>query len=95
MKELISLLEKVSDDISDITDITKRSKEIGVTTDVAFTFKSIEDGILNNIHNATNEQINKLKTYKFKYYHELNDNDVLLSEIRKRLRDSKLKDLGI
>lgn len=95
MKELISLLEKVSDDIRDITDVTKRSKEIGVTTDVAFTFKSIEDGILNNIHNATNEQINKLKTYKFKYYHELNDDDILLAEIRKRLRDRKLKELGI
>jgi hypothetical protein len=36
-----------------------------------------------------------LKTYKFKYYSELNDDDVLLAEIRKRLRDRKLEELGI
>lgn len=42
------------------------------------------------------DQINKLRTYKFKYYHELNDDDdVFLAEIRKRLRDRKLKKLGI
>lgn len=41
------------------------------------------------------DQINKLRTYKFKYYHELNDDDIFLVEIRKRLRDRKLKELGI
>jgi hypothetical protein len=91
MKELICLLEKVSDDISNITDITKRSKEIGVTTDVAFTLKSIEDGIMNNIHNATRDQLDKLKYYKFKYYYEYNDDDVFLGEVRKRLRENKLQ----
>ncbi len=91
MKELICLLEKVSDDIRNITDITKRSKEIGVTTDVAFTLKSIEDGIMNNIHNATRDQLHKLKYYKFKYYYEYNDDDVFLGEVRKRLRENKLQ----
>lgn len=58
-------------------------------------YKNIEDGLLDNIHNANESQLNHMMSnYRFRYYTEYNtDKDLLKSEITKRLRDNKLKQL--
>ncbi len=57
--------------------------------------KKIEDGLLDNIHNANESQLNHMiSNYRFRYYTDYNiDKDLLKSEITKRLRDNKLKQL--
>lgn len=92
---LSSTLKSLVDQLGELNDIHQKSIESGRGSADTMVHKAMEDGILDNIHNATNVQINKLKTYKFKYYSELNDDDVLLAEIRKRLRDRKLEELGL
>ena len=92
---LSSTLKSLVEQLGELNDIHQKSIESGRGSADTMVYKAMEDGILDNIHNATNDQINKLKTYKFKYYSELNDDDVLLAEIRKRLRDRKLEELGI
>ncbi len=63
----------------------------------AETHKRIEDGILDSIYKANNNQLSIMLNggYKFRFYTELNNQEALRNEIQKRLRDHNLKKLGI
>jgi len=88
-EETIEIINK----IKELKDLAERSNKSGRDTSTLFIHKGIEDGILDNIHNASKEQLVRfLRDYRFSYYTEYNDNKQLLqSEINKRLRDNKLK----
>ena len=97
MDSLVKDLENCVQALENINIILKGSKSSGrsyVETEVN---KKIEDGILDSIHRANNHQLNVMLKggYKFRFYTELNNQEALRSEIQKRLRNSKLKDLGI
>ena len=55
--------------------------------------KKIEDGILEKVQDASEQQLNRLNYYKWIYYSNLNDNNNLKNEIKNRLRNSKLDSL--
>ena len=88
---LSSTLKSLVDRLGELNDIQQKSVESGRSSADTMVHKAMEDGILDNIHNATRDQLHKLKYYKFKYYYEYNDDDVLLGEVRKRLRENKLQ----
>jgi hypothetical protein len=97
MKDVIESLSNLSKQLEETIEIKKRSnRSFGGDYFQAELRKKIEDGILNNIHNATSDQLTRLeRDYRFMYYYEYNDSDVFLSEIKRRLRDKKLEDLGL
>lgn len=55
-------------------------------------YKKIEDGILDNIHNSNQHQLNAImNAYNFRFYTDFNkDRELLRNEITKRLRANKL-----
>jgi hypothetical protein len=96
MRDAIESLSNLSKQLEETLEITKRAnKNFGGDYFQAELRKKIEDGILDNIHNATSDQLSIVRNYRFMYYYEYNDDDVFLSEIKRRLRDKKLEDLGL
>ena len=96
MGELEDSLRMAADRMSELLDLVKRVKHTG--HDVLFmeTHKRIEDGILDSIHTASEEQIGLLVRYrKWVYYYEYEDSSLLENEIKARLRNNKLKEIGI
>jgi hypothetical protein len=87
-------LIKIIDKIEELKDLSERSNKSRRDTSTLFIYKGIEDGILDNIHNASKEQLVRfIRDYRFSYYTEYNDKQLLQSEINKRLRDNKLKQI--
>lgn len=80
-------LESMIETLQEMQDVW--SKE---SVDMTILYKNIEDGILDNIQNANNKQLNHIiNDYRFRYYTDFNtDKELLRSEITKRLRDIKL-----
>lgn len=96
MGELKDSLRRAADRMSEMLDIVKRSKHTGRDEFFMETHKRIEDGILDNIHTASEEQIWLLVRYrKWVYYYEYEDSNLLENEIKARLRNNKLKEIGI
>jgi hypothetical protein len=96
MRDAIESLSNLSKQLEETLEITKRAnKNFGGDYFQAELRKKIEDGILDNIHNANSDQLSIVRNYIFMYYYEYNDDDVFLSEIKRRLRDKKLEDLGL
>jgi hypothetical protein len=95
VKDLVNDLNKCIDTLEGLNKILEKTQN-GKFPE-AETHKRIEDGILDSIHRANNHQLNVMLKggYKFRFYTELNNQEALRSEIQKRLRNSKLKDLGI
>lgn len=95
VKDLVDDLNKCIDTLEGLNKILEKTQN-GKFPE-AETHKRIEDGILDSIHNANNHQLNFMLKggYKFRFYTELNDQETLKNEIQKRLRDNKLKELGI
>jgi len=95
VKDLVKDLESCIETIKNIMDITSRREKIGRSFAEVELFKKIEDAILDSIHKANNHQLNVLLNggYKFKYYNELNDKEILKSEIQKRIRENKLNQI--
>jgi transcription termination factor NusB len=60
-----------------------------------YIWKKVEDGILDNLHNANQHQLDQLQYFKFMFYSDLNNKENLKNEITRRLRDKKLNDLGL
>jgi 3-dehydroquinate dehydratase len=97
MNNLVKDLENCVQTLENLNTILKGSKSSGrsyVETEVN---KKIEDGILDSIHNANSHQLSVILNggYRFRFYTELNDKEKLRSEVQKRLRDKKLKELGL
>lgn len=90
--ELEVRLESMIDSLQEIQDVLSKSQSNRESVDMTILYKNIEDGILDNIQNANNKQLNHIiNDYKFRYYTDFNTNKELLrSEITKRLRDIKL-----
>ena len=95
MEELVNKLEELSNKLERNTEILKRTQiSFGGDYLRAELCKKIEDGILENIQNASDSQITNLtNNYIFSYYSELNNKVILKNEIKKRLRDYKLENL--
>jgi hypothetical protein len=94
MKDLIKDLEKVCSKIEEMKEIAQKSYNGDYFR--AEVDKKIEDGILNSIHTANQHQLNfMISSYKFRFYTELNNKDLLKAEITKRIRDNRLKEIGI
>jgi hypothetical protein len=95
VKDLVKDLETCIETLKNITQVTNKAKKSGRSFLETEIFKKIEDGILDSIHKANNHQLSVLLNdgYKFKYYTELNDPENRKNEIKKRLRDNKLKEL--
>ncbi len=93
--ELFEALENLGNKLEEMKEIAKKSHNGDyLRADVD---KNIEDGILDKIHDANQHQLNHMmNSYRFKYYTEFNtDKELLRNEIQKRLRDNKLKELGL
>jgi 3-dehydroquinate dehydratase len=97
MNELTKKLESIIETLEEMESVLNKSNSNRESVSMSILFKNIEDGILDNIHNANNKQLNHIiHNYTFRYYTEYNtDKDLLKSEINKRTRDIKLNDLGI
>jgi hypothetical protein len=90
--ELEVKLESMIETLKEMQNVLSKSKSNVESISNTILYKNIEDGILNNIHNANNYQLNMImNNYKFNYYTEFNYNrDLLKNEINNRLRDYKL-----
>lgn len=93
MHKLLEKLEKVSEEMRLITEITEKygCDRVG---DMML-FKKIEDGIFSKLHTANLQQLNTMRNgYKFRYYDkevakELVDKAILQVTRRKKLEQIK------
>lgn len=90
---LIHHLETCVKTLENIMEITKRKGSRSYSE--CETFKKIEDGILDSIHNANTHQLNVILNggYKFRYYTELNKKETIQSEVQRRIRESRLNQI--
>jgi 3-dehydroquinate dehydratase len=97
MNELESKLSSMIESLDELTKVLNKSKSNREDVSMTVLYKNIEDGILDKIHDANQHQLNMMmNSYRFKYYTEFNtDKELLRNEIQKRLRDNKLKELGL
>lgn len=97
MNELESKLSSMIESLDELTKVLNKSKSNKEDVSMTVLYKKIEDGILDKIHDANQHQLNMMmNSYRFKYYTEFNtDKELLRNEIQKRLRDNKLKELGL
>ena len=97
MDELESKLSSMIESLDELTKVLNKSKSNREDVSMTMLYKNIEDGILGKIHDANQHQLNMMmNSYRFKYYTEFNtDKELLRNEIQKRLRDKKLKELGL
>jgi hypothetical protein len=95
MNEFNNKLESMVKTLEEMTEVLDKSVSSREHVSGLMLSKKIEDGILDNIHNANESQLNHMiSNYRFRYYTDYNiDKDLLKSEITKRLRDNKLKQL--
>jgi 3-dehydroquinate dehydratase len=97
MNQLESKLSSMIESLDELTKVLNKSKSNREDVSMTMLYKNIEDGILDKIHDANQHQLNMMmNSYRFKYYTEFNtDKELLRNEIQKRLRDKKLKELGL
>ena len=85
-------LERMCSTMEEITSISNKKNGRSYTENAVY--KKIEEGILDKIPTASDDQLkNLLNTYKFVFYNEYNDKKVLAMEIQKRIREYKLVNL--
>jgi hypothetical protein len=98
MNEINNKLESMVKTLEEMTEVLDKSVSSREHVSGLMLSKKIEDGILDNIHNANESQLNHMIfNFRFRYYTYYTDyntdKDLLKSEIIKRLRDNKLKQL--
>lgn len=96
MNELESKLSSMINSLNELTEVLNKSKS-KQDISMSFFYKNIEDGILDNIHDANQYQLNHMmNSYIFRFYTEFNtDKELLRNEIQRRLRENKLEKLEI
>ena len=94
-EELELHLDNIIQNMKEMTDILKRSKDNYESVGDTRFNKGVEDGILDNMINADEKQFNTIMTaYKFRYYREFNtDKELLRNEVTRRIREKKLNKL--
>jgi hypothetical protein len=92
MNEFNNKLESMIKTLEEMTEVLDKSVSSKEHVSSIMLSKKIEDGLLDNIHNANESQLDHMiSNYRFRYYTDYNtDKDLLKSEIVKRLRDIKL-----
>lgn len=91
MTDLIKLLEETIEKIEELKDFKIRSRNFSTNVE-AEAFKNIEIGIINSISNANEYQkVQILNNFKFRYYTEFNNKDILLSKLRDNQLNKILK----
>ena len=92
MNEINNKLESMIKTLEEMTEVLDKSVSSKEHVSSIMLSKKIEDGLLDNIHNANESQLDHIiSNYRFRYYTDYNtDKDLLKSEIVKRLRDIKL-----
>lgn len=71
--ELKEILEKLSNTMKDMSEVVEVSQKYPNNKDIFVLLldKKIEDGLINNLHNASEEQLKRMKNdYVWKYYKE-------------------------
>ena len=87
----MTIIKDIENSIKKLDEIIEISSRPGNSYLEKAVWKKVEDGILDNIHNADSFQLTKmLTTYKFRYYTEYNNKEVLRSEIQRRVRLNNL-----
>ena len=93
MENLKKTLEELIKKMEDLKDFSLLSKNFKSNIE-AEVFKNVEIGILNNLHKANEYQQNvMLNSFRFRYYTEFNDKNLLLKEIRERKLNTILNDV--
>ncbi len=96
-EELELHLDNMIQNMKEMTDILKRYNDNhrGESFGTVRFYKSVEDGILDNMINADEKQFNTImKEYRFRYYKEFNtDKEALRNDVTRRIREKKLNDL--
>ncbi len=88
--DIIKDLESMISNLDEL----KRLKSMGGDYTTNMVSKKVEDGILDKIHTANDHQLNVImNSYRFRYYTEYNNKEVLRGEIQKRIREHKLKEI--
>ncbi len=91
---ILNQLDELISKMEELAEIQKRSKSFAGDVMLTTFYKSSEDGILNHIHKANPKQMRiMLGSYKWRYYTEFNNPEVLLLDIQRRVRDKKLEKL--
>jgi hypothetical protein len=86
--EIVQILEKLSNTIEEL-----KNSAVNSHPDV-YIWKKVEDGILDNIANANELQLKRLRNYNFKYYIKFNtDRDLLDNLIQDKIREETLNEL--
>lgn len=94
MNDVSRNLSDIISKVGELKEIQERSKYFSGDFLIANFYKSSEDGILENIHNANKHQLEvMLSSYKWKYYTNYNDPKELSLEILKRVRDKKIENI--
>jgi hypothetical protein len=91
MEDLLKKLDSTVSQMEEDLEILRRGGLSNFTK--TSVFKKVEDGILENIHNANKHQLRLMNSgnYKFQYYTEYNNRETLRKEIKRRLR---IKQIG-
>lgn len=94
MSDILNQLESLISKMDELTEIQKRSKSFSGDVILTTFYKSSEDGILEHIHKANPHQMRvMLGSYKWRFYTQYNNPEVLALEIQRRIRDKKLEKL--
>lgn len=86
MKELISELESLSSKMEEMILLSKGNYTENMV------YKKVEEGIFDKIHTADTHQLSIImESYKWRFYKEYNNKEVLRAEIQRIIRDKKLE----
>lgn len=93
MEELLNKLNATVSQMEEDLEILRRGGVDNYTTKKVF--KKVEDGMLDRIHTANEQQMRVLMSggYKFQYYGEFNNRETLRKEIKRRLRLKQISEL--
>jgi hypothetical protein len=101
MKELEEMLEKLSNSLKEMSEVVEVSQKYPQHKDVygLVLDKRIEDGLIKNLHNASEEQLKIMKnSFHWKYYKEEEKkienriNELIVNKKRSKKLERILKD---
>lgn len=88
------MLDKLKKNISDLeimTELSKKGYDMNAISNELLR-KKIEDGLIVNFNNASTSQLNTLKNSKyFRYYDQKEVNLIIDAELKRKLREQKIK----